>query len=114
MKQKARCEVRLDPAVHERIKLLADDCGLSLNQLVEGILAWAGTNAYPGVPTQRLDDATVATDPESHIVWFGHDGMERDPEGHAIGADGDGQISFILDFRATRAMVNGWEVEHGE
>ncbi len=114
MKKKARCELRLEPVVHERLKSLAGQCDLSLNQLVEGILAWAGTNAHVGIPKPREDEPVIESDAESHVVWFGHDGTVRDSKGKIVDIDGPGQVCFLLDFRATRAMVDGWEVEHVE
>lgn len=109
---KSRCELRLDPVVHERMKKLADKSGLSMNQLVEGILAWAGANGFPGSPSVDAKQELVKTKPLQQVLWFGHDGLERDESGEVLGPDGSGgQIAFMLDFRATRAMVNGWEVD---
>jgi len=114
MKEKARCQIRLDPIVHDRLKALASASDLSLNQLVEGILAWAGANAYSGVPEPREDQSHIETSPESQVVWFGHDGAVRDSKSKLIDIDGPCQICFMLDFRATRAMVDGWEVDDVE
>jgi len=111
MKEKAKCQLRLEPAVHERLKALAKRSDLSLNQLAEGILAWAGTNAHTGIPQPRGDELTIESSPASHVVWFGHDGTVRDRKGKIVDIDGPGQICFLLDFRATRAMVDGREVE---
>ncbi len=112
MKEKARCQIRLEPIVHERLKALAGECDLSLNQLVEGILAWAGANAHPGIPKPRSDKPTIESDSSSHVVWFGNDGIVRDRKGKPIDINGPGQISFMLDFRAARATVDGWEIEN--
>lgn len=114
MKEKARCQLRLEPIVHERLKAVASRSDLSLNQLVEGILAWAGTNAHYGIPRPREDQSHIETTPVSQVLWFGHDGAVRDEKGEITDIDGPSQISFMLDFRATRAMVDGWEVENGE
>lgn len=114
MKEKARCQLRLEPIVHERLKAVASRSDLSLNQLVEGILAWAGANAHYGIPQPREDQPQIETTPVSQVVWFGHDGTVRDERGKITDIDGPSQISFMLDFRATRAMVDGWEVEDVE
>jgi len=113
MKEKARCQIRLDPRVHERLKTLAIDSDLSINQLVEGILAWSVNNAHSGLPNVREDPPFVDTSPATNVVWFGHDGAERDEHGKVIDVSAEpGQICFMLDFRATRATVNGWEARH--
>lgn len=113
MKEKARCQIRLDPMVHERLKTLAGESELSLNQLVEGILAWSVNNAHSGLPCVRENPDVVDTRPTSNVVWFGHDGTERDAKGKLIDiTDEPGQICFMLDFRATRATVSGWEAGH--
>ena len=110
--KKSRCELRLDPVVHDRMKKLADKSGLSMNQLVEGILAWAGANGYAGSPIVDEQAELIKTTSLPQVLWFGHDGMERDDSGKTVGPDGSGgQIAFMLDYRATRAMVNGWEVD---
>ena len=115
MKEKARCQIRLDPNVHERLKSLAAQSDLSLNQLLEGILAWSANNAHSGYPRPREDPPLVDTHPMSNVVWFGHDGILRDPNGKATElADEPSQICFLLDFRPSRASVNGWEVEDVE
>lgn len=112
MTQKARCELRLDPVVHTRMKKLADKSGLSMNQLVEGILAWAGTNGYAGSPIVDEQQELIKTKTLPQVLWFGHNGMEYDESGKMLGPDGSGgQIAFMLDYRATRAMVNGWEID---
>mgnify|MGYP003630087740 CR=1 FL=1 len=111
MKEKARCQLRLEPIVHERLKALASTCDLSLNQLVEGILAWAGANAHPGIPKPKPDQPTIDSEPVSQVIWFGNDGFVLDRNGKPIDVNGPGQISFLLDFRATRATIDGWEIE---
>ncbi len=94
------------------MKNLADKSGLSMNQLVEGILAWAGSNGHAGSPNVDVKQELIRTKPLPQVLWFGHDGMESDESGESIGPDGSGgQIAFLLDYRATRAMVNGWEVD---
>lgn len=111
MNEKTRCQIRLDPAVHERLKTLASGSDLSLNQLVEGILAWSVNNAYSGLPSIREDPPIVDTLSTPNVIWFGHDGAERDENGKIVDIYGEpGQVCFMLDFRATRAPVNGWEV----
>jgi|GEM_PF-2542371 len=114
MIEKTRCQIRLDPIVHERLKALASGSDLSVNQLVEGILAWAGANAHYGIPRPREDHPLIESAPVSQVVWFGNDGTVRDESGKIADIDGPSQISFMLDFRATRAMVDGWEVEDVE
>tara|TARA_R110000744_G_C19363452_1_gene561643 strand:+ start:2275 stop:2622 length:348 start_codon:yes stop_codon:yes gene_type:complete len=112
MKEKARCQIRLDPKVHEQLKSLASKSDLSINQLVEGILAWSVCNAHSGIPSIREDPPLIDTHPATNVVWFGHDGAERDSTGKIIDIHHEpGRVCFMLDFRATRATVNGWEVE---
>jgi len=105
MSRKARFEFRLDAAVHRRAKQLAEDAGLSMNQLLEGIVTWAVGCGHPGHPVpKRMGSARLIESREGEAVWFGDDG-HPDDEGNA----GDAFVHFVLDFSASRCVVDGWE-----
>ena len=45
---KARLELRFEAQLAERVKKLAEDAGVSVNQLLQGLAQWAVENAVRG------------------------------------------------------------------
>jgi HicB family. len=97
--RKTRYELRLDPDLHAKARALADAAGVSMNQLLEGVVAWAVQHGHPGRPILR-EDHPVIDSAEGPAVWFGTDG--RDPED-----DLPGEVVFVLDFSPARAVRTG-------
>jgi len=108
MKQKARFETRVDPETHARLRQLADDAGVSMNQLIEGVLVWAMSKAYPGRPRIHDNGPGYYDSTEDPAVWFGFDGFK--PDGEPVG---NGHVLFVLDFSPGRPIVEGTEVTLG-
>jgi len=107
MPQKTRTEIRLDPRVHERAKQLAAEAGISVNQLLEGVITWAMGNGQAGRPDETWTEqaGVIQSEPEEGVVWFGSSGMTLDPRGKVEEVSGDGHVVFVLDFTAGRAVV---------
>jgi len=104
LKSRVKCryeEVRLEPWLADEVRSLAESSGVSVNQLVEGVLAWAVEKGHPGLPSPT-DDRVVAFDSsEERGAWFGETGLDQ--EGRPIGG---GDVLFVLDFSARRAVLS--------
>lgn len=110
MSRKQRLELRLDPDIVERVRSLAKESGLSMNQLLEGVVAWASMCGHVGRP--RYEDVNAAlvveTEPEAGVLWFGDEGWLIDEEtGDKIQPNGDSVVHLLLDFTPRRAVVLG-------
>ena len=108
MSKKIRTEVRLDPEVHRQLKDLAADSGLSMNQVIEGVLAWASTRGNPGRARFEVMGPHMVIykedEPTEHVCWFGLRGK----------FDGDdlirgGEVVFELDYTGARAVTPWFE-----
>jgi len=103
MARKIRCEVRVDPAVHAKAKALAEKAGVSLSQLIEGVMWWAVEHGHAGRPlTEEVGlEEFVTNDPEhDQCVWFGSCGIEDDGGGIAS----FGRVCFELDYAGPRMV----------
>lgn len=114
MNKKVRTEVRLDSRVHARLKGLAEVSGLSLNQVMEGLLTWGAANGYPGHPdVWECEDRGVTCvgvgDHDAQVAWFGKASEAIGPDGE--GGLTEGVVAFVLDYSGTRAVVPWPEVE---
>ena len=67
---KTRIELRFDTDVAERVQSLADQIGISLNQLMQGLARWATQNAIVGEP-HRDEEGNVRNRTQEGSVWFG-------------------------------------------
>lgn len=94
MPPKTRVELRFDAHLHERIKALAAELDVSVNQLVQSVMAWAVDHANVGLP-EEVERGVFATT-EAPAVWFGDEGVDEDGE-----ATGEGFVAFALDFSTT-------------
>lgn len=108
MRQKARFETRVETETHARLRELADAAGVSMNQLVEGILVWAMSKAYPGKPVVHENGPGYYDSTDAPAVWFGFDGFTH--KGEPVG---NGQVLFVLDFSPNRPIIEGSEANHG-
>lgn len=100
MTKKARFEIRIDPDTHSALKDLSDQIGVSMNQVIEGILVWAAERSHAGYPSPINSQASaIDTDP-GPAVWFGESGF--DDEGREVG---DARFDFLLDFAPGRSVV---------
>ncbi len=102
MERKARFETRLDSDTHARLRKLAEEAGVSMNQVIEGVLLWAATKAYAGLPAPHENGSGYFESVEAPAVWFGFDGFTE--EGEPVGG---GEVLFVLDFSPGRAVIAG-------
>jgi hypothetical protein len=74
---KTRFELRFDTDVYESVARLADEVGVSLNQLMQGITRWAVANAHPGeFVGDHVRDASgdpLVTRDQPGVVWFANE-----------------------------------------
>lgn len=68
--ERVPCMVRLAPNVHETCRRLADEAGISLNQLIHGLCNFAAQNGRVGYG-RREQDGTVTCHPLTGCMWFG-------------------------------------------
>jgi len=71
---KTRFEVRFDTEVYERLRMLADQIGVSVNQLLQGLGRWAVKNPRPGDPTRTENGLVIQDDSKETqlgAVWWG-------------------------------------------
>lgn len=108
MARKIRFEARLDEQIHRRLKRLADASGLSMNQLTEGILAWAVAKGHAGRvrPVDVLGGQVMHSDEEDGVVWFGEPGRVADDDEQQPSLVG--RVYFELDYSGSRAVVD-WQ-----
>ena len=106
---KSRFELRFDNDLYDSIKEAADDTGVSVNQLMQGIARWAMKHANPGEEVVDADNYEIRGVEQPGSIWFGHD---MDEEEVQIGPDPDhvetrmipAQLFFSLDFTERRAV----------
>lgn len=92
-------QLRLDSRVHEKLKTEAQRSGISLNQLMRGILRWASGRIQQG--RAELENRRISSSPSPERVWFGE--PTRDP---GMGDPGTvGRFFFQLDFSDETALV---------
>jgi hypothetical protein len=108
---KTRLELRFDPELTERVKRLADDAGVSVNQLLQGLSQWAVDNAVRGEP-YRDENGLVRVREQAGCIFFGRVAENRTPEeiddleahyGRKWEPD-KGSIVFVLDFTVRRVV----------
>ena len=86
--EKVRVELRIEPDLSERLVKLAEELGVSVNELMGGIMWWAVENARPGeIHLVNKSQEVLVDQPGS--VWF---------EG-----------TCQLDFRGRRVVVDRLE-----
>lgn len=92
-------KLRLDAQLHEDLTALADEVGVSVNQLAGAVLRWAVDRAHVGEPHEDRSGRVVGIESEQG-VWFGFDSDEVEPEGPWDG----GVVFFVLDFSTRRSI----------
>lgn len=93
---KTRVELRLDSDLHTKIKALADEADISVNQLIQGVMRWAMRRANVGEAEMlAYDHIDVTTTPG--CVWFGnHRDVVIDEDGNEFLQEPE--LIFQLDF----------------
>ncbi len=101
MAAKTRLELRIDNDVVLALKGLADELGVSVNQIMNGVARWAVRNAHTGTPFRQYGE--IETIEQEGVVWFGRDG---DPSARTRGDISNAYIAFVLDFSDGRALID--------
>lgn len=112
---KTRLEIRFDNEVYEGIRALADDAGISVNQLLQGMARWGITNAHVGEPTWN-QYAVLEIKKTPGCIFFGrkaksHSIADQESFLHHTGEElGEwetkGEVYFALDFTERRVVVD--------
>ncbi len=76
---KVAFQVRFDAAIHKKLKDAAEESGLSLNQLIQGICNACAENLHMGEPKFR-QEGHVTSNPVKKCVYFGDTGRMYDDE----------------------------------
>lgn len=112
---KARLELRFDNEVYEKIKLLADDAQISVNQLMQSLALWAGTYGHAGEP-RRDAEGFLRNVNQPGCVWVGTLGWKPDElDDHELAWNGEelsqipekdrkGTLNLNLDFTERRVL----------
>lgn len=108
--------LRFDDDVYAGVKKLAEDSGISVNQLMHGIARWAIKNGRAGEPYND-SEGNLRERPQPGFVWFGKlasppPDVETcvDLAGHYGGKPDDydcwtpGQLLFSLDYTERRVV----------
>ena len=110
--EKPRLEIRFDSDVYGKMQSLAERSGISVNQLVNGVMRWAVANGYAGEAAYD-DEAMLHANPQAGCVFFGkmpirmHED-ERDWRSSRGEEPGEwshkGNVVFSLDFTERRVV----------
>lgn len=95
--------VRLSHELHDSLKKLSEESGISLNTLVVSMLQWASDHASAGEPMEITSSAIgrgIATNPVHGVVWVGREGGSafEDEYGEPYAED-PGEVYFVIDDR---------------
>jgi hypothetical protein len=109
---KTRFELRFDDALYEEVKRNAEEAGISINQLMQGIARWAMKRANPGARAHFASEGVVSID-EPGCIWFGHAAdLETDEYGRQ---DWDtGVFVFELDFTERNVIRESYQIPGDE
>lgn len=104
--EKVRIELRFDADVAEKVKKLADEVGVSVNQLMHGIARWTTETAHLGEPRYNRAGKVIVDWEQQGCVWWGEPSR---PKGEP-GEPGErteytqGHICGALDFTERRVV----------
>lgn len=102
MSGKARLEIRLDASVVAELQKLANDAGLSVNQVMSGLTRWAVQHGHPGVP-RAIGDMIVSDDVKG-CMWFGRQEREGDVDEDGNHTEIYPEVWIALDYSEERAL----------
>ena len=103
---KVPVQVRLDAELHEKLKRVAEEANISMNQLVNGMCWGLIGKSVQGEATKH-SSGFVAVEKRKKCLFFGEPGYSLTPreradieaEGHGAQIDDrDGEVWFKLDF----------------
>lgn len=107
---KVRVDLRIDPELMDAVQDLADRSGLSVNQLVGGIVRGVVPWAHVGLADELVaPDGTAeevfVLDCEPGAVWFGDEGYEP-VAGGGVERVRPTSLWFGLDYRGERNVIS--------
>jgi hypothetical protein len=71
--EKARMELRVDQEAYVQIRELAEAAGVTVNQVVNGLVHWAASHGHVGEAI-RDEEGLIETKPMEGKLWFGTEG----------------------------------------
>jgi len=110
--EKVRLELRFDADVARSVTALADEAGISLNQLMQGLARWALWHGHPGEPKlgreMKVETIERVREVEGSIerpgcIWFGEVAYDLNGPGRGERVP-DERVMFMLDFSERRAV----------
>ena len=108
---KTRFELRFDDDLYTQVKNTADETGISVNQLMQGIARWAMSTVHPRSEPWGQGPELLAVEHEG-CVWFGREsGAVEDDYGNQH--YDKGAVYFTLDF-TERHVVRGFQFKQEE
>ena len=99
---RTRVELRFDSELHAKMKATAEEAGISLSQLIQGICNAAMHNAIHGIPDRS--SGFVRAKAAEKRLFFGELGMQEseiekyDAADRDVPPDSKGVVWFGLDF----------------
>lgn len=103
---KARLELRFDPDVYARLRKLADDAHISVNQLMNGLARWAVTTAHLGEPVYG-EDGEVSTRWQAGCIWFGDEERAEEDDSGEVQVSA-AHVALFLDFTERHVVRDDW------
>lgn len=110
---KPRLEIRFDSEVYEEMRELAEKAGITINQLVNGVMRWAVANGHAGEGAFD-EDGNLSVKKQAGCVFFGRTTRRYSDEDREwiesdVGQDpGEfkekGKRFFSLDFTERRVV----------
>ena len=94
---KVSLQLRLEAELHERLRKTAEEAGISLNQLIQGI-CWGVVDKVVQGEAKRSPDGFVHWEMRKKCLFFGCPGSFNDPDGRDPTPEYLGEYWFGLDF----------------
>ena len=103
---KVPVQVRLDTELHEKLKRVAEEANISMNQLVNG-MCWGLIDKAVQGEAKQVSSGLVTVEKRRKCLFFGEPGVSHSPreraeiEAEGYGApldDRNGDVWFKLDF----------------
>jgi len=101
---KTRLELRFDTDVYDGINKIADEAGVSVNQLMQGLARWAIAHANQGEASFDHEHKFYRKTPQTGCIWFGE--PSKEVYDHKTGdiINTEPEFYFQLDFTERRVV----------
>ncbi|OYP34507.1 hypothetical protein [Rhodopirellula sp. MGV] len=106
---KVRLETRIDPKIADQFRAIAEEAGVSVNQILQGLIIWATDNAVQGTPVET-DAGELYAEPRPGCLFVGQESFftdeEFDENGQLIAPTKlvPGVVHLVLDFSVQNAI----------